>query len=361
MSDKENGNNQRRTFLKNIAAGTAGISLIGSFPSITLGDDRSRTENNNKPFRFAHLTDMHVRRGRQGDQGYRRCIEYVNSLDPKPDFVLMGGDGPFDGLYTPKDEFEDQIYLFKTISEELDMPYYHCIGNHDCLGLSGRREVPTDDPDIGKQFFMDGVGMEKPYYSFDSHGWHFVVLDCIYEVEVEHGPSYVPRIGKEQLDWLRFDLGANHDKPTVAVTHIAAFCNLGQIRGDTEMPSMHGRVIQDTVDLRHILERHNVKALLQGHAHINEDYRYNDVWYVTSQSVSAAWWGGNWLGFKPGFNVFTAHDDRLTWKRHTFPWEHHLEPEDDLERERIEEREAFKEEQRLLLEEELQGEPVLHE
>jgi 3',5'-cyclic-AMP phosphodiesterase len=359
MNEHKSKNNPRRSFIKNIAAGTAGLGLLGGYSSISMGCDRSDAANPNTSFRFVHLTDMHVRRGRKGNIGYQRCIDHVNALDPKPDFVLMGGDGPFDGLYTEKDEFEDQIKLFKSISDGLDMPYYNCIGNHDCLGLSGRRKVPVNDPDLGKIFFMDGVGMEKPYYSFDSHGWHFVILDCIYEVEAAHGPSYVPRIGKEQLDWLRFDLGANHEKPTVAVTHIAAFCNLGQITGDTEMPSMHGRVIQDTVDLRQILERHNVKALLQGHSHIREDYQFNNVWYVTSQSVSAAWWGGNWLGFKPGYTVFTAEGDKLSWQRYTFPWEHHLEPEDDLERERIAEREAFEEQQALLLTEELQGEPVM--
>jgi 3',5'-cyclic-AMP phosphodiesterase len=359
MSDRVNGKNPRRTFLKNIAAGAAGVGLIGGFPSITFGRDRTQPETTGKPFKFVHLTDMHVRRKRKGDIGYRRCVDHVNALDPKPDFVLMGGDGPFDGLYTEKDEFEDQINLFKSISDELDMPYYNCIGNHDCLGLNSRRKVPVDDPDLGKKFFMDGVGMAKPYYSFDSHGWHFVVLDCIYEVESEHGPSYVPRMGKEQLEWLRFDLGANHGKPTVLVTHIAAFCNIGQINGDTSIPAMHGMVVQDTVDLRQILERHNVKALLQGHAHMIEDYYYNGVWYVTSQSVSAAWWGGNWRGFEPGYTVFTAHRDNLSWQRYTFPWEHHLEPEDDLERELIAEREAFEEQQRLLLESELQVEPVL--
>jgi 3',5'-cyclic-AMP phosphodiesterase len=350
----------RRSFIKELTLGTAGIGLAGGLPSISVGRDfGSRDGNGSKSnFSFVHLTDMHVRRRRNGDLGYRTCIDAVNALSPKPDFVLMGGDGPFDGLYTEKDEFEDQIRLFTSISDQLDMPYYHCIGNHDCLGLSGRRKVPVDDPDLGKKFFMDAAGMENNYYSFDAFGWHFVVLDSIYEVEAEHGPSYVPRIGQEQLDWLRFDLGRNHGKPTIAVTHIAAFCNVGQIRGDTTMPSMHGRVLQDTRELREILERHKVRALLQGHSHINEDYRFNDVWYITDQSVSAAWWGGNWLGFEPGFAVFTVDNDRLSWKRYTYDWQHRLEPEDDLERERIAEREAFIADQEALLQEELQAEPV---
>jgi 3',5'-cyclic-AMP phosphodiesterase len=343
----------RRRFIKQVTTGAAGLGMLSAWPA--RGNGNGFPDDDGDGFHFVHLTDQHVRRARKGDIGYRRCIERVNNLDPKPDFVLMGGDGPFDGLYTDKSEFEDQIKLFTSNSEDLEMPYYHCIGNHDILGYSARRKVPISDPDIGKKFFMDLAGMEKSYYSFDFRGWHFVVLDSIFPIEAEHGPSYVPRIGPEQLDWLRYDLGAHSGIPTVAVTHIAAFCNIGQITGDSNMPSLHSRVLQDGRELREILERHRVKALLQGHSHIIEDYYYNGVWYITSQAVSAAWWGGNWLGFNPGFTVLTTRGNSLSWKRYEFDWEHHLEPEDDLERERIAEREEFLIEQERLLQEERAG------
>jgi 3',5'-cyclic-AMP phosphodiesterase len=347
MPDESNHVLARRDFLKKVVAGGAGFGLAttgvsGGHAAGASGDDE---------WTFVHLTDMHVRRKRKGHIGYARCIEHVNSLERQPAVVLMGGDGPFDGLYTEKSEFEDQISLYREISDGLNCPFYHCIGNHDVLGYSARRKVPVDDPDIGKKLIMDRLGMDRSYYSFDVNGWHFVMLDSIFPVEADHGPSYVPRLGEEQLQWLRADLGANRGKPTVAVIHIAAFCNIGQIEGDTEMPAMHSRVIQDGRQLREILERHRVRAVLQGHMHIVEDYFYNGVWYVTSQSVSAAWWGGNWRGFRPGYTVFTVRGDDLAWERKEFEWEHHLEPEDDLERQRVREHEAFlQEQQRLLLE-----------
>lgn len=114
-------------------------------------------------------------------------------------------------------------------------------------------------------------------------------------------------------------------------------------------------VVEDTQAFRYIVERHNVKAVLQGHSHVPEDFCYNGVWYITSQSVSAAWWGGNWKGFKPGYTVFQTDGDKLSWQRKTFDWEHQLEPEDELERERIAEREAFEAEQERLLQEEKQA------
>jgi hypothetical protein len=166
------------------------------------------------------------------------------------------------------------------------------------------------------------------------------------DVSIGHEAS-VSKIGEEQLEWLRHDLGAHKGMPTVVMMHIAAFCHSPQLTGNPEVKAYNGLVISDNNALREILERHKVKVVLQGHTHQNEDFRWNDVWYVTSQSVSAAWWGGNWRGFNPGYTVFTAHEDgRITWERVHYAWEHRLEPEDTLEQRRILERADFEQAQR---------------
>lgn len=351
----------RRDFLKKLALSAGGIGVLGaagsqamSRPQPVMPAGSTRMPDEHTAFHFAHLTDMHVRRLRRGHEGYARCIESVNALQPAPELVLMGGDMAFDGLYNEKDDFIDMIDLFVSTSDRLSMPWYGCIGNHDVLGLSNRRKVPADDPDIGKGMMIEAARMPGPYYSFNHNGWHFVVLDTIYEVEAAHGPSYVARLGEEQLDWLRFDLGAHRGMPTVCVMHIAAFCNMGQINGDPNALAMNHMVISDNREFREILERHGVKAVLQGHSHQVEDFYFNGVWYITSQSVSAAWWGGNWRGFNPGYTVLAAgKDGSLNWWRQEFEWEHHLEPGDSLERERIAERETFVQEQQRLYEMEI--------
>jgi 3',5'-cyclic AMP phosphodiesterase CpdA len=300
-------------------------------------------------FTFVHLTDMHVTPKRWGDKGYRKCVESVRALQPKPAFALMGGDLAFDGCYTPKADFEEQIRLYREISEGLGIPYYNCMGNHDVLGWSSRRKVSTSDPELGKQMIMDRLGWDKSYYSFDYEGWHFVVLDSIYPIQARHGPTYEPRIGAEQLEWLAYDLGAVGDRPKVAITHIAAFCNIGQINSDPKRKAMDGSmVLWDNKELRHILERHRVKALLQGHSHRIEEYRLNGVWYLTSAAVSGAWWAGSWVGSPPGYTVVGCRGDELRWTHHAFAWEPHLEPDDDLERRKIAEQKAFAAEQRRL-------------
>ncbi|WHZ06818.1 MAG: hypothetical protein OJF59_000571 [Cytophagales bacterium] len=296
---------------------------------------------------------MHVRRKRQGHRGYEACVQSVNKKYKNSDFVLMGGDLGFDGNYTAKEEFIDQLDLYKSISDQLAMPYYNSIGNHDVLGWSARRKVSVDDPDLGKKLIMDKLKMQNTYYSFNHKGWHFVVLDSIFPVQAEHGPSYKAAFGDEQLNWLRFDLGACHKMPTVVMTHVAAFCHIAQQNGDAKMNVLGSMVVEDTVQFRQIIERHNVKAVLQGHSHVPEDYFYGGVWYITSQAVSAAWWGGNWKGFKPGYTVFHVSGNTLRWERQDFKWVHQLEPEDTLERQKIADREEFEKNQARLQEEEI--------
>ncbi|MGE0480928.1 MAG: metallophosphoesterase [Phycisphaerae bacterium] len=323
------------------------------------GDDGAQTDaaTLRRPagdFSFVHLTDMHVTPKRKGDIGYAACIEHVRGLatrdaaGERPAFALMGGDLAFDGNYTPKRDFEEQIRLYQEASRKLGIPYYNCMGNHDALGFGSRRKVPADDPDIGKKLIMDRLEWEKSYYSFGHGGWHFAVLDSIFPIKTANGPSYEPRIGAEQLEWLAYDLGAAGERPKICVTHIAAFCAIGQINGDREAKALGHMTISDSKALREILERHDVKALLQGHSHRIEEYRFNGVWYLTSPAVSGAWWAGDWVGSPPGYTVFRCHGDELTWRHEFFGWQERLEPEDELERGKIAAHARFIAEQREL-------------
>jgi Icc protein len=45
-----------------------------------------------KPFRIAHLTDMHVQPERRAGEGYTAALESLAKLTPPPDLIITGGD-----------------------------------------------------------------------------------------------------------------------------------------------------------------------------------------------------------------------------------------------------------------------------
>lgn len=343
-------NVSRREFLAGTcAAGAAGLVAKRDGLAAVAADASTASASRTGAFTFVHLTDQHVTHRRHAPGGYRACIASINALKPAPDFVLMGGDMVFDGCYTAKEDYENQIRLFKEITRELKCPWYPCMGNHDLLGWSPREKVMPSDPAYGKRMILESLDWKEPYYSFDHQGWHFSVLDSAYPAERGGRIIQEPRLGAEQLEWLGYDLGAASDRPKIAVVHVAAFCNMGQINGDPQRLAMDGSmVIWDTKELRKVLERHNVKLLLQGHSHRIEDTFWNGIWYVTGAAGSGAWWAGSWTGSEPGYTIVRCDGDSVSWSHETFPWEAKLDPQDTLEREKIAEQQAERDEQRRL-------------
>jgi Icc protein len=325
----------RRHFLTTTAAAASASKLLQARP-LAAAPTSSPEPQVPSPgsFSFIHLTDQHVTGRRHAPEGYAKCIAAINALSP--DFVLMGGDMVFDGGYTALDDYKGQIQLFQDITRDLKYPWRPCLGNHDILGWNEREKVAAADPGYGKKMLMDALEWREPYYSFDHKGWHFAVLDSCYPANRDGRIIQEPRIGPEQLEWLGYDLGAAGDRPKIAVVHVAAFCNVGQISGDPKKLAMDGAmVIWDTHELRQVLERHNVKLLLQGHSHRVEDTFWNGTWYVTGAAASGAWWAGNWTGSAPGFTIIKCEGDKVTWSHESYSWEPHLDDRDELERKKI--------------------------
>src|SRR3712207_3362022 len=97
------------------AAGAAGLVAGRGQGPAAASDDLQRASALGNSFTFVHLTDQHVTHRRHAPEGYRKCIQSINELKPTPDLVLMGGDMVFDGCYTAKDDYANQIRLFKEI------------------------------------------------------------------------------------------------------------------------------------------------------------------------------------------------------------------------------------------------------
>lgn len=332
---------KRSDFIKSSLGLSGGLLLS---PQINLANT-----NDQARFSFVHLTDSHVYDRRSGYEGYAKCLRSVNKLKDSPDFVLMGGDMVFDGLYNEKSDYIGWIDRFKALSDQLDCKWYPSMGNHDPFGWNPRRKTSIDDPDIGTKIIQEKLEWPETYYSFDHKGWHFTILDCIHPVDSENGTIYKPMIDEKQLAWLANDLGSAGDKPKVVMLHIAVFYLGHQAEGNKDVSAVSANMhIQNNKEVREVLERHNVKLVLQGHCHHNELVKFNGVTYLTSGAASGAWWAGDWVGAKPGYTqIFCTENDFYT-DYLTYGWEAKLDPKDTLEKDRQQKYDAYLKEQKAL-------------
>lgn len=98
---------KRSTFLQNTAA------VIGS----SLLPISSFADQNEKPgkIRFACLTDIHVKPDLTAEAGMAKALHHAQSLKPKVDFIINGGDSIMDSLEADKQKTQTQWGLYHAI------------------------------------------------------------------------------------------------------------------------------------------------------------------------------------------------------------------------------------------------------
>src|SRR5215831_7589564 len=118
---------KRNEFLQSTAA-VIGASLL---PSWSFAEENNKKEK----IRFAYLTDTHLKPGIIPEAGFAKALHHAQSLSPKVDFIMNGGDSIMDALEADKQKTQTQWDLFHSIlQKENSLPIHHCIGNHDVWG-----------------------------------------------------------------------------------------------------------------------------------------------------------------------------------------------------------------------------------
>ena len=123
---------QRSEFLKSGAA-IVGGSMIPSFAF-------ARENKKFGKLRFAFLTDIHVKQGIGAEAGMARALHHAQSLKPKVDFIINGGDSIMDSLEADKQTTKMQWDLFHSL-------------------LKKKTVCPSI---IASAIMMCGVGLSKP-------------------------------------------------------------------------------------------------------------------------------------------------------------------------------------------------------
>ncbi len=206
----------RRQFLKCAGAVAAASCLPVSTVELAFADKR-------KNFTFAYISDAHIQHitgtkfVNNWDRGLIRAVAETNLLDPKPDFVVFGGDL---AQLAKKEELDHGAEMLS----KLDYKTYCVMGEHDYY------------LDLGK-YWSKLYGDQ--YYSWDHKGVHFVTLNSILTFDDwthDRWPSGEQRmlemagldnpngspflVGDKQRKWLAKDLEkVKKDTPIVLFSH----------------------------------------------------------------------------------------------------------------------------------------------
>jgi len=199
------------------------------------------------PVRFAILGD---RTGGHIPGLFGKSVEQIQRL--RPDFVMTVGD-MIEGYYDDSVRIAEEWAEYDSIIAPLTMPIYHTPGNHDIWS------------DYSEKMYRLYKG--KPYYSFDTAGVHFAILDNGRWSSVSEFPS-------EQIEWLTEDLKANQDAAyTMVFMH---------------KPFWFGGVDESQPDTLHSLfVNHGVDAVFTGHFHDYFAAKYDGILYTGIGSSGA--------------------------------------------------------------------------
>lgn len=231
-----------------------------------------------KDVTFGLFTDPHYAKKPRGNQRhYEEALERVREClgifqREQVDFVVCLGDLA-DHPENPEAAKQELKELAGVIAES-GLEFHLVPGNHD-----------VDTMPREALYELCGLAVE-PMVSFDRKGIHFVVLDSNF---TPNGKPYLPGevvwddsyLGKEQLEWLRWDLDAHSGQPAVIFVH----ANLDAF-GEGEALDPH--VIRDGNAACCILEAHPCPVtVFQGHYHPGRESEKNGIQYHTLPGIVA--------------------------------------------------------------------------
>lgn len=292
----------RRTLLHQVGllAGALSLPQIG----------QAKTTTPQKPFRIAHITDVHIMPLIGAAKGFSKCLDHIQGLAIKPDLIINSGDAIMDAHRGGRSVAEKQWKLWhEVVGKELSTPIIQSLGNHD---IWVKNESPQSIID-GKKWALDELKESKSYFSKDLGPWHLISLDSI--SPNHEGQWYTAKIDEEQMDWLEKELAAISPlKPIMIVSHVpilAACIFFDGNRFEKNQWNIPGRWMhEDASKIKDLFVKYpNVKLAVSGHIHLLDRVEYNGVTYCCNGAVSGAWWSGNYQQTQPGYAVIDLYPD----------------------------------------------------
>lgn len=194
--------------------------------------------------RFIHISDTEIFNTTHHEDWGKNIRDYATNEQAA--FIIHTGDICYEkGL-------KAHIKLMNT--KNMDCPVFYCIGNHD-----------LEKGKYGEEIFEKNYG--PVYYSFDVAGVHYIVTPMPWG---DRHPGYTT---DDVCRWLKNDLA--HLKPE---TPIMVFNHDLLTNTDTFIYKGKGG---DSINLN----KHNLKAWIYGHWHINYMKKQGDVYTICTSSL----------------------------------------------------------------------------
>lgn len=201
----------------------------------------------------------------------------------------------------------DNPKLFKPyvdVMEELNLPFYRVIGNHD-MNYWGRT-FETSTTQFNRYF-------GPTVYSFEKGNVHYIVLNNNFYIGRDY--FYMGYIDENTFKWLERDLSYVHKGKTVFVMmHIPTQLTTKQEPFTYNYMTMGGTTINASPFYR-LLDGYNVH-ILSGHTHQSYNIEHSSSLFEHNiAAASGSWWQLDLCtdGTPRGYRVFDIVDTNVSW------------------------------------------------
>jgi len=241
--------------------------------------------------RFAVISDPHVslpakgvvdgfKLGTKSLELLQATVSEINTI-PDLDFVLVLGD-------LTQDAEPWNVDAVKLILDQLKVPYYVVLGNHDIslvpteakpdviVGVSRWTLVSAFQSTRGG-FYMDG----RSYYAREvAPDLLLIALDT---TSLGQFYGWGGQVFPDQVEWLKTTLKANRDKFIMVIAHH----NFVYWHPDEEagVKNWNWFAVNNASEIREIFEEYGVKLVFTGHRHISTRYQLVGVYYFVNSST----------------------------------------------------------------------------
>jgi 3',5'-cyclic AMP phosphodiesterase CpdA len=301
----------RRNFLHRLIAGLVVLAGGGSIQSSCSG-----RKSGSASLRFVYYTDVHARTEWDTPAAMAMAAEAINAR--KADLVIAGGDLITDGFQSSAARVAGRWDAYLKMHQKIKSDVYPVMGNHDLVAA-----IPTDGTpaaDNPRAVYLDRMGLDRTYYSFNAAGYHFIILDSIQVTGDDY--QYRGRIGSHQLQWLQQDLAAvAKGTPIIMATHIPLLTSFFNASKGATYAARPNRVIVNNREVLKVFEDHNLILVLQGHLHVNEMIRWQNTTFITGGAVCGKWWRGAWHGTEEGFYAITVTGNHVEGTYIDYGWQ----------------------------------------